>query len=435
MKNSISLIILFFLCGNLLAQQLDFGQALELTLRNNYGINISRNDLETAGNNNTLGNAGFLPTLDADGQYDYGARNTNITFFDGSTISRPNAQSQNLSALAALEWTFFDGFRMWARRSELQATEELAYQSLRAQIEVASLDLAQVYYSLIFEKELMAVYRQNLEVSQSRLSIVENSKQAGSASGLDVDQAVIDATNDSINLLQQINNVENLQHDLWLVLGDTTQSSYSIGETIEIDTTLKYENLRDSLYELNSDLMAARNEVEITQSLVAQARANYYPEISLFGNYAYNYAQNEAGQVQQLRSFGPTVGVRVQFNLFNGFNDQRQVRNSQLDHESARLSLHQTRLEAANSLRKSYNNYRYYLSVLHLREQNIQRAQKTVDVGLKQLQLGLINSLDFRTIQLNYLQAETDLFNARYNAKLAELQLKVLSGQFSVNLK
>lgn len=433
-KNSI-IISLLCLSSWLGAQSLDFAQALELTLRNNYGINISRLDLQQTGNNNTLGNAGLLPTLNADGQYDIGTRNTDITFFDGSQISRPDAQSQNLGAQAALEWTVFDGFRMWARRSELMATEELAEQELRAQVEIATLDLAQIYYQLIFEEQLIDVYHENLKVSQSRLTILNNSKRVGSASGLDVDQALIDVYNDSITLMEQQNRVQNLQQDLWMVLGDTTDLDYVVNDEIATDTTLRFQNLKDSLYELNSDLLASRSQVEINQSLVQQARSRFYPEVSLFGNYSYNYAQNEAGQLQQLRSFGPTAGVRVQFNLFNGFNDQRLLRNAQLNVEDSKIKLQQTRQQAVTNLRKSFNNYEYYLSVLQLREENLQRAQKTVDVGLKQLQLGVINSIDFRTVQLNFLQAETDLFRAQYNAKLAEIQLLILSGEFSLNLR
>ncbi len=435
MKTSLSFILYLIFSASLLAQQLDFAQALELTLRNNYGINISRNNLQQAENNNTAGNAGMLPTLDAQGQADVSSRNTDITFFDGSSISRPNAQSQNLSALAALEWTVFDGFRMFARRSELRAAEDLAENQLRAQIEIASLDLARIFYQLILEEKLVAVYRNNLAISQSRLKIIKNSREVGSASGLDVDQSLIDVANDSITLLQQVNHIQNLKNDLWLVLGDTTQTSYSVGETIAIDSTLKYEPLRDSLHKLNSDLLSARSQAEISKSLVDQARARMYPEVSLFGNYGYTFAQNEAGQVQQLRSFGPSVGIRVEFNLFNGFNDQRQLRNRQLDSETARLNVAQTQLQASNSLQKSFNNYRFYLQVLKLRNQNIERARKTVDVGLKQLELGVINNVDFRTLQLTYLQTETDRLSALYNAKLSELQLLVLSGQFSVDLR
>ena len=51
---------------NLCAQEtLTIEQAVELALKNNYDIQIAKNDAEIAARNNTVGNAGMLPKVNA----------------------------------------------------------------------------------------------------------------------------------------------------------------------------------------------------------------------------------------------------------------------------------------------------------------------------------------------------------------------------------
>ncbi len=415
-------------------QGITFSQALEKVLRQNYGISLSRNVQRVAENDNTVGNAGFLPTLDLEGEQNFGSSNTDITFFDGSTINRDGARSQNLNVALALNWTVFDGFRMWARKKELEAGEELAYYNLRSQIEVTILDLAGVYYQLLFEQELLPVLKENLRISKERQKIIDNALSLGSASGLDARQAALDASNDSISLLEQQNRIRNLKEDLLYILNEPGDQ-LTINDELAVDTTLRLADLRDSLQQMNSALLLARSQVKIQDALVSQARSNFYPEVSLFGNLEYNFSQNEAGQVQQLSRFGPTFGVRVRFNLFNGFNDLRNLQNEQLGLANAEIQQKDAQQQAERNLNKAYNNYDYQLRILSLRESNERQATKIVETGLKQLEAGAISSVDFRTIQLELLRARSERYNASFNARLAELQLQIISGRFRVQLQ
>jgi outer membrane protein len=62
---ALTLIISLFLFAPLKAQDfLTIEDAISIGLENNYGVQISRNLLEQAENNHSIGNAGFLPVLD-----------------------------------------------------------------------------------------------------------------------------------------------------------------------------------------------------------------------------------------------------------------------------------------------------------------------------------------------------------------------------------
>ena len=72
MRLKYTLIVAGLVClctsSGLIAQDtLRIEEAVQKGLEKNFAIRIARNNAEIAGNNNTLGNAGFLPVLTADG--------------------------------------------------------------------------------------------------------------------------------------------------------------------------------------------------------------------------------------------------------------------------------------------------------------------------------------------------------------------------------
>jgi outer membrane protein TolC len=56
-------------------------------------------------------------------------------------------------------------------------------------------------------------------------------------------------------------------------------------------------------------------------------------------------------------------------------------------------------------------------------------VQANVDVALKQFELGTITSVELRDVQEQFIEAESRLLTAQFEAKQAEVELLRLSGQ------
>ena len=83
--------LLFMISTVLTAQQLITAEdAIKIGLENNFDIRIAKNNQEISENNTGLGTAGFLPKLDATGNYNLGSTDTetNSPFSFGDTDSR-----------------------------------------------------------------------------------------------------------------------------------------------------------------------------------------------------------------------------------------------------------------------------------------------------------------------------------------------------------
>ena len=72
--------------------------------------------------------------------------------------------------------------------------------------------------------------------------------------------------------------------------------------------------------------------------------------------------------------------------------------------------------------------------MLTAQEQNVISNQNNFDRTQERFKLGQITSLEFRQAQINLINAQTALNNAKFDAKLIELQLLQLSGDI-LNVK
>ena len=109
-------------CTLIQAQELlSIEDALQIALENNYEIKIASNNLKIDATNNNLANAGILPAFNASLTNNNSQLNTTQTQADGSQRTLDGAKNMNLSYGVGLDWTIFDGMRMFARKEQLNA--------------------------------------------------------------------------------------------------------------------------------------------------------------------------------------------------------------------------------------------------------------------------------------------------------------------------
>jgi outer membrane protein len=120
MKNLLTTFVFVLLSTVVQAQDtLTLQSAIEMALRQNYSIQIARNQSDIATNNNTIGNAGFLPSVTAAAVASSSNTSIRQEFNNGNTINRAGAAASAVAANVALSWTIFDGLKMFATRDRL----------------------------------------------------------------------------------------------------------------------------------------------------------------------------------------------------------------------------------------------------------------------------------------------------------------------------
>ena len=73
------------------------------------------------------------------------------------------------------------------------------------------------------------------------------------------------------------------------------------------------------------------------------------------------------------------------------------------------------------------------MGLMHLEEQNTVTARQNMDLQKERYATGASTSLDFRDAQVNYAQAQAILISARFQARIALLELHQLMGQIKID--
>ena len=76
----------------------------------------------------------------------------------------------------------------------------------------------------------------------------------------------------------------------------------------------------------------------------------------------------------------------------------------------------------------AFKSYEYQKKALILEEENIQLAKENVTIALERFRQGVSTNLELREAQISLQDAYNRLIAARYNTKLAEIDLMRLRG-------
>lgn len=405
-----------------------FQEILSIALKNNFHLIVLTNETEIASNNNTAGAAGLLPSLDVTASNNNSVVNSKQQFYNGTFREANNALNNSFTALAALNWTVFNGRKLMAEKEILEELENIGLLNLQQEIELISLELASLYFQLVQEQKLLQVLKYNLEISGARLHLAEKKYSLGAASEVDLNQARIDMGTDSTLFIRQDVLIKNLAADINALAGRSPEIKFSAEHDILLGEKVDYKMLLETMQNQNYSLLMMRADVQLAYLDIKQKRAGLMPVLSLFTNYSYTTSRSETGLLETSTQTGPAFGLNFSYTLFDGLNNRRQMQNSKINHQSAQVKADETLNSLHAALFKTYNGYNGAAKQVILEQKNLENASKNLTIAVELYKSGAINEIEFRDIQKKALEAENRLLVAEFTTKIAELSLRQISG-------
>ncbi|HEX8575657.1 MAG TPA: TolC family protein [Flavobacterium sp.] len=427
--NSVLIIILFFLCCNGSAQEtLTLEQAIKTALQNNFEIKISQNELLVDKTNVTIGNAGMLPALTGNFIDNNSVQSASQTGQNGVVTERENAKNMNLNYGVGLDWTVFDGFRMFARYDQLKELQKLGDAELKFTIISRIADVISTYYDLVQQQQQLSALDSTIVISNQRLELAKNRFTIGRASKLEVLNAQVDLNTDTTTLLQQKELYANTKTQLNQILARDLSIDFNVVDNVQIDENLLLPELIALAEKQNPQLQAQIINRKIAELELKQVRAARYPTIVVNSGYNFTNSRSDLGFAAKSSSRGLTYGFTARLNIFNGFNQNRNEKVARIQLENTQLTIDQQKLALNTQLTTAYQSYLTNLELTKLEQKNEAIAKQNLDITLDKFRIGTITTLEFRTAQLNYINAIVRNNNAQLQAKLSEIALKELAG-------
>lgn len=411
-------------------QPLSLGEAVDIAMQENHDIRIARNNIKIAENNASILNSGYLPSLSANGGI---SKKNEDTYTDmGGGISRnvKDAITDNYNYGLTMNYRLFDGFGRQNTYKKLKSSYTLVELQARATIENTLMAVIQSYYQVANFSSRLKNQKRTLEISNERFERAKMQFEFGQASKLDLLRSEVDKNNDSINYINTNRELQISRRNFNVLLARDVKTEFEVDTNVLFKTVVVEDTVMDLALQQNVDYLIVKQNVDIAQLDTKSLRAGYIPKVDLSGGYAANNTQSNGGAFLVSESYGFNARASLSWDLFDGGRTHTQVQNAKIVELNAKEQTYNQEINLMREVSNAFINYENSIFIMEAEKKNIETNNLNFDYSRGQFVLGQITSIDYRKAQVD-LQESINRFNdAKYTAKIAELQLMKLAGLF-----
>ncbi|OKH25778.1 TolC family protein [Chroogloeocystis siderophila] len=406
-------------------QPITLQQALELAQRNNRQLEVARLNLERSRASLREAQAALLPNA---------SLNAGLS---RSQSAQPNQgfPEQEVGASTAFNGTAQLSYNIYTsgeRSSRIRAAEEqirLNELQLEQTAEQLRLDVSNDYYNLQAADELVRINQSAVTNAQASLRDAQALEQAGVGTRFDVLRSEVQLANATQELTNALSQQQNSRRQLAARLSLAQSVSLAAAEPVQI-AGLWNLPLEDSI------VLAFRNRAELQQQLAqrniseAQRRialSQLGPRVGVSINYNVLDVFDDGSGLAD----GYSLGANVSLNLYDGGAARARARQEEANIAIAETNFADTRNQVRFEVEEAYNTLQSNLA-------NIQTASVALEQAREALRLARLRFQAGVGTQTEVIDAENDLTNAEgnrvtaildYNRALARLQRAISSGQ------
>ncbi|KIC95065.1 TolC family protein [Flavihumibacter solisilvae] len=428
------LFVLLTLAGTARSQDLlSLEEAIVLALKNNYDIRLARNDSASFALDDSYANWAYAPRLNATASKVWNNNAQKQELANGTKRDTSGLKSNVLQSSINLNWTLFDGLKMFATRERVAELERLGALGVKNQVVNTVAEVVTNYYGIVRQKQQLQAIIEQKSISEERVKLADKKLSVGLGAKPELLQAKVDLNAFTAAQLQQNTLIAQLKETLNQLIGLDKSAHYDVLDSIPINQDLTLENVRNNLEKTNPQLLIAQKNISIAELIYKERRGDRFPVVSF--NSAYNFSRNENKAV--INNFTPlfnqnsglNYGFSMQIPIFNGFNAKRLQQQARLDVMQQEILFDNQRTLLDVQVNNAFRDYELQKRNLDLEDDNIVLAKENVFIALERFKQGVSTYIELREAQISLNDAYNRLIAARFNAKVAEVELMRLKGE------
>ncbi len=397
-------------------------QCIDYALENNISIKRQALNAQVGQENLSQSKRDRLPSLSAESTYGY---NFGYTWLQ-SEATNVDQSFKYFSIGAGGSLPVFSGLNnnktIKANRSNLAA----AVQQTEKMKNDIVLQITGYYLQILFDKELLAVAKDQYDVSKLQMERTQKLVDAGSQAQGSFLELKSQAAKEALSVTQQQNSLTMSLLDLAQLLDLEDVVSFDIGiPEIPEFTGFKMEDPA-SIYNIAVGIMpeikSSEYQLESSEFQVGAAKGNYYP--SLYLSYSMSadasWFKSSSGVInrpfgEQLKSTRSTYfGMTLDIPIFNRLSTRSSVKKAQIGVLDAQYELQQQKLDLRKEIQQSYADakaaYDKYLSS----KDAVDSYKESFRYTEKKFNVGLVNSVDYNVAKNDFMKAQSEFIQAKY---------------------
>lgn len=453
-KTIIFSFILFSGALSILAQQAwTLEDCIEYAMKNN--IQIKQSVLNTQYRENLVKQSKLsqIPNLNASSNYTFSwGRALDQTTYQFTDDQQINSISLGVSSSVNL----FNGLRV--RNTILQNELNLmaSYEDVEKIKNDISLNIAAAYLSILFNKELLAVTRNQLEITGQQVDRTQKMVDAGKLARGSFLEIQAQYAAEELNLINAENQLALSLLNLQQILDLPIDSAFDVSipdlpapddNSLAINVNEVYRIAEQEMPEIKSAQLATKS----SEKGLRIAESNRYPQLHLTANYNSGFSDirqkvteistmppvaigtTQSGEIvnsypQEIPLYGKYpffeqvrdntsagIGLGLTIPIFNGWQVNSSIANAKLDLENARLELQSQKLNLYAVINQSYADAVAALKQFTATEKALISMEESFKYTEKKFEVGLVNTVDYNTSKNQLTATQSDLLQAKYD--------------------
>jgi outer membrane protein len=456
MQKSITLVSLLFVASfQIFAQHAwSIEDCIKYAMENN--IQIKQSVLNTEYNENLLKQSKLaqIPSLNASSNYSYSwGRALDQTTYQFTEDQQINSISMGVSSSVNL----FNGLKV--RNTILQNKLNLmsSYEDVEKVKNDISLNIAAAYLTILFNKELLAVTQNQLQITGQHVGRTRKMVDAGKLAEGSFLEIQAQYAAEEVNLVNAENQLSISLLNLQQILDLPIDTAFDVvipelaapdENPMVISATDVYQVAEQEMPEIKSAELAK----ESSEKGLDIAKGGRYPQLHLSANYSSGFSDirekvtgtalsnpyligttapggEEVWSVpmpapqygkypffEQIRdNTSAGVGLGLSIPIFNGWQVNTSVANARIALENAELELQSRRLALYASIQQAYADAMAALKKFRATEQALISMEESFKYTEKKFEVGLVNTVDYNTAKNQLIATQSDLLQAKYD--------------------
>ena len=388
-------------------------------LENNITILQAKNSLLSSEQDIVSAKGNFLPAVNSN--ISGGASLGNIEVFPGEFRDR---EFYSTSLGVGFSQSVFNGFRNINLLNQSKLSLERNQYELEKLKDDISLNVANAYLNVLFNKENLDLANSQVEFSKFQVSQVQTLVEAGSEPMSTLIETQATYSRD----IQNLTIAENSHVLSLLNLSQLLQipfENFDI-EVVQIDVpsaNLMYDDVAAIInyaMENRNEIKVAERDIELSKLSTKISKSAYLPNISM--GYGFNASANFSNLtsddqfIDQLNdNKGHSVNMNISIPIFNRNQTKAQVKKSKIQEETTNLAFDQVKVNLESTIQRAFTDAKAALRAFEAAELSLGSQILAFENSQQRFNLGALNSFDLEQSRIRLLNARSSQINAKYD--------------------
>ena len=350
-----------------------------------------------------------------------------FSFGRGLTLDNTytNRSTSSTSFSLGTSVPLFTGFKIPNQIKLNQLNLEAATQDLEKAKNDIRMQVAKAYVQILYDTEIAEVAHRQIAIDSAQVARLEAFVKNGKSSPAELSQQQSTLAQARLTATQADNNLQLAILALTQLLELPSPEGFSIVRPfIDSAPTSSLVGISpDAIYQealtLKPEVQAEQLRLTASERSIHIAKAALYPTLNFSAGLQSNYYKTNGMQAdpfatQMKNNFSQYVGLNLSVPIFTRFQTRNSIRSARIDRDNQQLQLENVKKTLYKEIQQVYYNAIAADSKYHSSEAAVQSSKDAFSLMQAKYENGKANITEFNESKNNYLKAESDLVQARY---------------------